>query len=566
MGCEALSDQVVTLWHVSSRSSAAAAAARPPVRLFRNDWSRLTPSELGEWRPTRSVSLIIPAYNCQPSLDLTLAALRHQSYPAELLEVVVVDDRSDPPIELPKISPTNCRIVRVADHSAGWGRSNALHVGALNSNGEILHWLDADMIVFPEHVAAQVRWQHVSDEVVTLGYKRFVGNGWATPEQVAERCAAGTIDELFRFEETEPHAYVERIINDTDQLRGGDHLNFRAHVGATAARARTLYEETGGLNTGLRLGEDTEFGYRLAQAGAVFVPEPRAKSWHLGPSNMMTSGGPLRRYNHPFLADLMPQPRYLRPAANRTWAVPLVTAVVPADGPFELVRTCVDRLLAGDQPDLRVVLVADWAELTDERRSVLADPLLDRRLLAATYRSEPRVELARQAPETAYPAPFLLELAPHVGVDVDTVRRLVVVADQWQVGLVRLLPTGATSPDDAISLWRTSALHRALRVRRPDEQLDQVVAEVAGRRWVSGDDFGVVDLRLLPETQWVSPRPRLVVRPDKRSRRAAMAGIETISVGGIRSLAHATRFVAGRYAGLAADRVRQRVRRRAPRQ
>ncbi|GAB3964522.1 hypothetical protein GCM10027615_07380 [Plantactinospora veratri] len=57
------------------------------------------------------------------------------------------------------------------------------------------------------------------------------------------------------------------------------------------------------------------------------------------------------------------------------------------------------------------------------------------------------------------------------------------------------------------------------------------------------------------------PRPRLVVRPDKRARRAALAGVETIPVGGIRSLASATRFVAGRYAGLAADRVRQRVRR-----
>lgn len=539
--------------------------------MFRNDWSALRPPDLAGWQPSRTVSLIIPAYDCQPTLELSLAALRQQTYPAELFEVVVVDDGSDPPLTLPELRPDNCRVVRVAGHSTGWGRSTALHAGAVDSDGEILHWLDADMIVFPDHVAAQARWQHVSDEVVTLGYKRFVATapeqitlGQITPEQVAAHCAAGTIDRLFRIGETEPHEYVERLIDDTDQLRAGDHLNFRAHVGATAALPRTLYEETGGLNTELRLGEDTEFGYRLAQAGAVFVPEPRAKSWHLGPSHMMTRGDALRRYNRPFLADLMPQPRYLRPAAHRSWAVPLVVAVVPVEGPYELVRTCVDRLLAGDQTDLRVVLVADWAELTDDRRSVLADPLLDRRLLAATYRSEPRVELAGQSPGTAYPAPFLLELAPHLGVDADTVRRLVAVADEWQVGLVRLLPTGATAPEDGLSLWRTSALSRARRVRRPAEELAEVAAEVAGRRWVSGDDFGVQDLRLLPEKQWVAPRPRLVVRPDKRARRAAMAGVETIPVGGIRSLAHATRFVAGRYAELAADRVRQRVRRPAP--
>ena len=104
--------------------------AAQPVRIFRNDWSVLQPPEIGAWTPTRTVSVVIPAYNCQESLNLTLAALAHQTYPAELLEVVIADDTSEPPIELPKIRPANCRIVRVADHSAGWGRANALHVGA----------------------------------------------------------------------------------------------------------------------------------------------------------------------------------------------------------------------------------------------------------------------------------------------------------------------------------------------------------------------------------------------------------------------------------------------------
>lgn len=545
---------------MSSRASGPASANRQ-VRLYRNDWSVLNPPVVNGWVPQRTVSVIIPAYNCQQSLELTLASLREQTYPQELLEVVVVDDSSDPPIELPEIRPVNCRIVRVADHSTGWGRSNALHVGAVNSGGEILHWLDADMVVFPEHVAAQVRWHHVSDEAVTLGYKRFVGEGWATPEEIAERCAAGTIDKLFRYEDTEPHDYVEKIIDDTDQLRHGDHLNFRAHVGATASLTRSLYELTGGLNTELRLGEDTEFGYRLTQAGAVFIPVPEAKSWHMGASHMMTKGVPLRRFNHPYLADLMPQPRWLRRGTNRTWAVPLVTAVVPAEGSLELVRTTVDRLLASDLTDLRVKLIADWDEITDDRRSILADPLLDRRLIQVSYRSDPRVELTNEVPESVYPSPFLLHLPGHVGVNVDTVRRMVAVADEWQVGLVRLLPPSAKSPDEAVALWRTSAVSRALRVRRPDEPLAKAVAAVAGERWLSGEDFGVIDLQLLPEADLVSPKPRLFQRSDQ-GRRAGSGDGQTIPVGGVRSLAYATRFVARRYASGAARQVRQRVRRR----
>jgi cellulose synthase/poly-beta-1,6-N-acetylglucosamine synthase-like glycosyltransferase len=57
-----------------------------------NDWSAIEVPELGAWRPVRPVSVVIPAYDCQPALDLVLAALARQTYPADLLDVVVVDD------------------------------------------------------------------------------------------------------------------------------------------------------------------------------------------------------------------------------------------------------------------------------------------------------------------------------------------------------------------------------------------------------------------------------------------------------------------------------------------
>jgi GT2 family glycosyltransferase len=501
--------------------------------------------------------VVIPAHNCQESLNLTLASLARQTYPAELLEVVIADDGSAPPIELPKIRPENCRIVRVGDHSAGWGRANALHVGAMNSTGEIIHWLDADMVVFPEHVEAQARWHHVSEEVVTLGYKRFV-TGWSTPDEIAERCAAGTIDTLFALTDTEPHDYVEKIIEDTDQLRAGDHLNFRAHVGATAALTRRLYEETGGLDTELRLGEDTEFGYRLTQAGAAFVPEPRARSWHMGPSNMMRRGDELRRYNWPFLADLMPQPRWLRSVGNRGWKVPLVTAVVPAEGSFELIKTCVDLLLMSDLTDLRVLLVADWAALSRGRMAVLRDPHLDLRLVEATYRHEPRVALVSAAPDDAYPSPYLLRVPVTTGVDANTVRRLVNAADRWQVGLVRVLSPKASSAEHTLALWRTSALRRAARVKRPDEAWAKAVQSVAGERWVSARDFAVVNLAEWPAEELVSPKPRLVGRPTLGNK-PSFVGVDTIPVGGARSLALATRFVARRAVTMAARKLRTRL-------
>ncbi|HEY8472912.1 MAG TPA: glycosyltransferase [Natronosporangium sp.] len=519
--------------------------------VVRNDWRALSPPPLAGWRPTSSVSVIIPAYNCQWCLDLALAGLARQTYPAGLLEVVVVDDGSEPKLELPEVAPPNTRIVRAPDHSTGWGRANALRVGAAVSDGEILQWLDADLLPFPEHVAAQARWHAVAPEVVTLGYKRFVRGGWPTPAEEdwptpAEVADPGrSIETLFPPALAEPHDYVEELIEATDRLRAADHLAFRAHVGATAALRRELYLAAGGVDPSLRLGEDNELGYRLAQAGAVFVPEPRSRSWHLGPSHAMTVGERQRRYNRPFLADRMPQPRWLRGSGNRIWAVPLVVAVVEVadDDPYEQVRECVDRLLASEETDLRVVLVGDWEGLPDARpagrRPVLADPLLDRRLIAATYRSEPRVSFAGAAPQTAFPSPYLLRVPARVGVGRSAVRRLVAEADARRLGLLRLLPArrGAGVSPPVVELWRTAAVSRARRRQRAGEPLADLVAAVWGAGWTSGPEFGVVDLATAPAPGPAAPAPA------------------PVPVAGLRSLLRATGYV-GR---LAAARVRRRL-------
>ncbi|MGE5827908.1 MAG: glycosyltransferase family 2 protein, partial [Micromonosporaceae bacterium] len=224
--------------------------------------------DLDGWRPALTVSVVIPAFQCQPTLDLTLASLRGQTYPADLLEVIVVDDGSDPPLSLPSIRPERTTLLRV--EGAGWGRANALCLGAAHSSGEILHWLDADMVAFPEHVAAQARWHHVVPYAVTLGYKRFVEPAphqpWPSPDAVADAWSRGAAGNLFGNNPGEPHGYVERYIARTNQLRTADHLAFKIHTGATAALRRELYHAAGGLDSHLRLGEDIEFGYRLAQA------------------------------------------------------------------------------------------------------------------------------------------------------------------------------------------------------------------------------------------------------------------------------------------------------------
>jgi glycosyltransferase involved in cell wall biosynthesis len=515
----------------------------PVPRVVRNDWSTVAVPDLVGWRPSCTVSVVIPAFGGQGELDLVLAALSAQTYPADLLEVVVVDDGSDPPLALTEIRPRHTTLLRASD---GWGKANALRIGVAHSSGDILHLLDADMVVYPEHVAAMVRWQHAVPYAVTLGHKRFVDEAvvgpWPGPAAVVDAWSRGAAGDLFGGEQGEPHDYVERYTAQTDQLRTADHLVFRIHVGATVTLRRELYDAAGGPDPQLRFGNDTELGYRLAQAGAVFVPEPRAQGWHLGPSHVMRSQDQIARYRLAFLADRVPYPRNWRKVGGTAWTVPLVEVVVttgdgPAEQPLERVRTAVDSVLRGTERDVRVSLVGPWEGIETGRMPALTDPRREPRLVAATYRGEPRVRLVTRAPDSAFPSPYLLELPATYGLLPDGLARLVDLADRDQVGVVRVTAPG-NGPD--VTLWRTAALARARWVRDDGEPLLDAVASVHGRRDVTAAAAGVVDLTRF------APGELTGGITDITGRGRLRGGVvpSMVEVEGVRSLARATVVVA----------------------
>uniref|UniRef100_UPI0004776EF0 glycosyltransferase n=1 Tax=Nocardiopsis ganjiahuensis TaxID=239984 RepID=UPI0004776EF0 len=154
--------------------------------VFRNDYARLDVPALGEWTPTLSVSVVIPAHGGPDKLALVLASLAAQSYPAHLMEVVVVDDGSPEPLSLPRVRPENTVVLPSAPD--GWGSAHAVNTGVAASSGQVVLRLDADMLVYREHVESQMRWHHQVDYAVVMGHKMFVDFDPAamTPEYVHE--------------------------------------------------------------------------------------------------------------------------------------------------------------------------------------------------------------------------------------------------------------------------------------------------------------------------------------------------------------------------------------------
>lgn len=464
-----------------------AVSEQPRVR--RNEWHHLSVPALGAWEPTLSVSVVIPAYRAGRLLPTVLAGLAAQSYPAHLLEVVVADDGPDP-LELPEVRPDRTRIVPITE---GWGRANACHTGALASDGDVIHWLDADMLVEREHIEAQLRWHHLVDYATVLGDKWFVDPEPALaagPVEIRDAVAAGRVADYFADQEQQPHDWVEAVYERTDDLRYAGPRALRTHVGATASLHRALYLDSGGMDTTLRLGEDIALGYRLAQEGAFFVPDREARSWHLGPSTVMGRRETVNAYNDPFLADRAPELRPKR-RTGRTYTVPYLEVLLDTRGlEAPRVTAVVDAVLGSSLPDLVVTLVDDWSHLDDARRSPLDDPLLATRIVHETYRADGRVRLVEGLPTGPADTTFRLTLsgaqwAPRPRALADLTMHL----ERTHDGLRQvLMPDGSSA-----RIERTAAYARARRLAREGEDLDDVVDEIAGSAWFEAGDAGFTD-------------------------------------------------------------------------
>lgn len=470
--------------------------ARPKGSLVvrKNRWRDAFDGTLpDDWEPHLSVSVVIAAYN-SATLPLTLASLAAQDYPADLLEVIVVDDGSEPPVTLGPIVPKRVRLIRVPADS-GWGRSNATDLGIRASTGDIIYWVDSDMVLFRDNVRQHAKWAHFIPEAATIGWKGFVESWDFSPEAVFEEVTDGRIAERYDPAALHEHWSLE-VFRRTDDLNDSDGRNYSTHMGACATVTRAVYERTNGQDTRLRLGEDTEIAYQLWQAGAVFIPAAEARSWHLGRATVQDHGASVTRYNDVHFAQRMPIPRYRRRAQNRIWEVPLIRAVVEVDlDSARFARQCVDRILNSTLFDVQVDLVGPWSTLEEGRRSVLADPLVELRLVREWFRADSRVRLVETSPDTVFPAPYRVDVPVTVGLESGALQHMYRHIDTNRLGAVRYAAPGLGN-GTSVTIWDTAAVNRAKPLVEKDTDLYDWVDVVWGVSEGDLQQAGMVDLRI----------------------------------------------------------------------
>jgi glycosyltransferase involved in cell wall biosynthesis len=126
------------------------------------------------------VSIVIPARNEARVIEQTVRALLAQDYGA--LELIVVNDRStdDTGAIVRSIDDPRLTVIDGEEPPAGWlGKPWALHQGSGLARGELLLFVDADLIYAPAALRAAVAELEASGVAMLTLFPRFEMRGFA---------------------------------------------------------------------------------------------------------------------------------------------------------------------------------------------------------------------------------------------------------------------------------------------------------------------------------------------------------------------------------------------------
>ena len=482
----------------------------PPAAVRYNDWRQIDVAPLEAFRPVRPASVIVPYHEAPQELARTLAALERQTYPRDLFEVVIVDDGSRTPLERPRSTPLDVRVVH--QERRGFGLARARNAGAAAATHDVLVFLDQDMLPEADWLAAHARWHHAAGDVLTQGFDAAIDVGALAPQAIVGR--PGSLRELFADRPADGF-WMEPHLARTGALTSRDDDLFRVTSGGNLGIGRAFFRLIGGYDASFVRwgGEDTEFGWRAWTRGGVLVPVREAFAWHQGRrAEDRAHKDRSRTLQRAKLAHLIAHEDFRVARAGVCFAVPrFVVTLEAAAIPQGRIAETVEQLLAGRASDL-VVRIALPEE--DARRAWLQD----------CFDPEPRVRVAPagDALDEFPAAPFHVALPAGVRFARGLPERLCAALGP-AVAATAMLPDGSR-----VSITRARALQRARRTgRRPADFGDAI--SISRRRLRIARPTAGGGLRRIFRRRPGAPQPALARLARVRTPREACWFIEWLT-------------------------------------
>jgi GT2 family glycosyltransferase len=444
-------------------------------------------------KPRLSVAVVIACRDGQEKLNLVLASLAAQSYPAALTSVYVIDDGSAKPLSLPTLKPVKTKLIQYKNSPGKWGKTSATNDCAARLREDVLWFIDADMVFEPDHLAHHMKWHHDSDDYAVLGWKRFVKNWSYNPDELVKALKGGEFDRL--HEESWGKDLWEERVRRTNYLVNPALDGYRAFVGATFSIRNDRWRELDGYNRNLITGEDIELGWRIFTQGLRTVVDVSANSWHLGYSTVESNKDQIHRHNDPSLAQVIPQMHSVRAKSNFTWSVPTYQVFVDVRkttlAQFLNLRS---KLLALPGTNAHFTLLAPW-DLLRKRYSPVGDLYVDLREIRNWLQGDPQYSFADIEVNAEIAIEEILERFTHgaspyyifaeARIDID----LKDLVDQLLVSEQGLLGVADKFDQRALALF-APALGRAL---ESEGSLYRSISQQWGVLWMSDDKFAALN-------------------------------------------------------------------------
>ena len=236
------------------------------------------------------VSILIPAYNAEEWIAETIQSAIAQTWPRK--EIVIVDDGStDRTAEVARrFASKQILVVSQENQGAAAARNHAWDL----SQGDYIQWLDADDLLAPDKVEAQIAGLRESD-----GKRTLLSSSWATFNYRPQR--ANFVPTPL-WQDLSPVEWLLRKMSNNLHMQT-----------ATWLTSRELSEAAGHWDTRLLYDDDGEYFCRvlLASEGTRFVPEAKV-FWRNTTSSRVSYIGASNKKKDALLLSMNLHIQYLR--------------------------------------------------------------------------------------------------------------------------------------------------------------------------------------------------------------------------------------------------------------
>lgn len=226
------------------------------------------------------ISIIIPVRNRPEEIAACLESLGRLEYPADRMEVIVVDDASDDNTR-EVVSTFPVRLIALEKQE---GASSCRNIAARQARGEILAFLDSDCLADPFWL----------NELIPAFNDRANG------------AAGGIVDSFFNEKGLDRYEKVKSSLNmglRSRSTRDGNRFFYLPSCNLLVRKAPFL--ELGGFNEDLTVGEDVDLCWRLQDRGHHFEYRPVGRVYHRHRNKMRQFG--LRRFDYGTSEPLLQQ-------------------------------------------------------------------------------------------------------------------------------------------------------------------------------------------------------------------------------------------------------------------